>query len=109
VSGRRARPGIADCSADDDLGNTVANGGLIETTIPGAHARTVTATSDDGQVSSDTVDYTVLPNDTFTLSHVTGSSNGSVGFAIRVPGPGKIAALVTAPTGSAASVKLAPA
>ena len=82
--------GLADCSAADDLGNPVASGGAIDTKTPGSHNLTVSATSVDGLVTTDTVDYTVLPDNRFTLTKVTGKTNGALAFELTLPGAGKI-------------------
>jgi hypothetical protein len=57
--------GIAECTG------TVADGQPVDTSTPGEHAFTVTATSKDGQSSSQTVHYTVAPST--TCSHAFGS------------------------------------
>jgi hypothetical protein len=48
--------GLTDCSAEDDLGDTIASGGSLKTKIPGSHSLTVGATSDDGAVTTDEID-----------------------------------------------------
>ncbi len=101
-------PGLIDCSAQDDLGNTVESGGLIDTSVPGAHTLTISASSADGEVTSDTINYTVLPDNLFTVSHVAASSNGSITLSVKVPGSGLIAVLASAPLGDEASVRLTP-
>ena len=83
-------PGIAACTG------TVANGARVNTTKAGHHTFTVTATSTDGQSSTTTASYTVLPNNRFTVSHIKTHRNGTISFAVKVPGPGVINALGTA-------------
>ena len=85
--------GISSCSAQDDLGNTIADGGRLVTNEPGAHQLTVFAISVDGDVATTSVNYTVLPDNQFTISKVKPKSGGSVSFELRLPGAGKVAAL----------------
>jgi hypothetical protein len=95
-----AQPGaaqdLADCSAQDDLGNDIASGGKLDTTSPGAHSLLVSATSADGLVTTDTVNYTVLPDNKFTISHVTPGTGGTLAFALSLPGAGKVKVLEVA-------------
>ena len=86
-------PGIIDCSGD------AASGALIDTSVAGAQTFTVSASSADGQVTTETVDYTVRPDNHFALSKIKPSSNGSVGFAIVLPGPGTASILESARSG----------
>jgi uncharacterized repeat protein (TIGR01451 family) len=95
-------PGLTDCDGD------AANGAPIDTSTPGPQTFTVTAISADGAVVSQTVNYTVRPDNHFTISHLTGHSNGSLGFTVKVPGPGKLAVLESAPTANQASAKTVP-
>ena len=98
-------PGIDDCSGNiDDSDATVASGSPLDTSSAGAHTFTVTATSDDGQVVSDTVNYTVRPNNKFVVSHIQAHVGGSVSIQIAVPGPGKIQLLESAPNAHTAKV-----
>ncbi len=85
--------GLEDCSAVDDLGNPLANGQAIETTAPGAHQLTVLATSIDGLVSTDTANYTVLPNNTFKISKLKAGRGGALRFQLALPGAGKVEVL----------------
>ena len=82
--------GLQDCSAEDDLGNAIATGGALDTEAPGAHTLTVSATSVDGLVTSDTVAYTVLPDNHFVVSRIKGATDGALAFALALPGPGKV-------------------
>lgn len=52
-------PGLASC--DDSVGNQTTRGGSahLDTSTPGAHGYTVTATSSDGQSASAQISYTV--------------------------------------------------
>ena len=96
-------PGIVDCSANiDDNDATVASGSPIDTSTPGAHTFTVSATSDDGQVSTDTVNYTVRPNNKFVVSHLKPHPGGDLSLQIAVPGPGTVELLESAPKTHAA-------
>jgi hypothetical protein len=92
-------PGLASCDG------TVANDSLLATKTPGTHQLTVTARSLDGETSSQTATYTVLPDNHLTIparhSHklhggVKGAINGTISLHVRVPGPGVIDVLVTA-------------
>jgi len=90
-------PGLTDCDGDAGTGSP------IDTTTAGPQTFTVTAISADGAVVSQTVNYTVRPDNRFTISHVTGHANGSVDFRIKVPGPGRVAVLESAPTANLAA------
>jgi hypothetical protein len=83
-------PGLDGCLGD------FPNGTPIDTTTPGANTFEVDAFSDDGQVTSVVIDYTVRPNNHFTVGHAKASSSGVVGFAATVPGPGKLQVVETA-------------
>lgn len=82
--------GLSDCSAQDDLGNTVNSGGRLDTRSPGAHSLSISATSVDGQVTTDTINYTVLPDNRFTVSHIKPLTGGALSFVLALPGPGKV-------------------
>ncbi len=82
--------GLSDCSAEDDLGNDIASGGALKTKIPGVHSLTVSATSADGLVTTDTIDYTVLPDNQFTVAKVTPKHKGALQFQLALPGAGKV-------------------
>ncbi len=62
------KPGTEGCSG------TVANGAAIETSTPGEHHFTVTATSNDGLTASKTVTYTVASPPTVSI---TAPANGA--------------------------------
>ena len=81
---------LSDCSAADDLGNNVRSGGALDTKSPGPHSLTVSATSADGLVTTDTVNYTVLPDNRFTISKVKPKHAGALGFQLALPGAGAI-------------------
>lgn len=82
--------GLADCSASDDLGNAVASGGRLDTRSPGSHTLTVSATSVDGLVTTDTIDYTVLADNHFTISKLERKGAGALGFTLALPGAGRV-------------------
>jgi hypothetical protein len=81
---------LADCSAVDDLGNTVASGKALSTKQAGSHSLTVTATSSDGLSTTDTFDYTVLANNRFTVSAIKHNSAGTITLRLALPGAGKV-------------------
>jgi hypothetical protein len=83
-------PGITDCSAFDDIGSTLTSGSFLNTSVPGAHTLTVSGTSADGQVAEQQIAYTVLPDNRFTVSHITPNASGSLTFALKLPGPGTV-------------------
>jgi hypothetical protein len=82
--------GLSDCSAQDDLGNAVNSGGRLDTRSSGAHTLSISATSVDGLVTTDTINYTVLPNNHFTVSNVKPLTGGALSFVLALPGPGNI-------------------
>ena len=99
-------PGITSCTG------TVADGQSIDTTTPGRHAFTVTASSRDGQMSTNAVGYTVgQPDNHFSVSHIRLRRDGKITFKVNVPGPGKVDVLETAWTDNLAqiAVQLQPA
>ena len=87
---RKGAEAIASCTG------TIPNGSRIDTTKPGRRRFTVTATSVDGQRASQTVSYTILPSNKFTVSHVRSSADGTFTFSVTVPGPGSLDVLETA-------------
>ena len=82
--------GLTDCSAEDDLGNDIASGGALKTKIPGSHSLTVSATSDDGAVTTQEIDYTVLPDNQFVIAKVKPKEHGALQFQLALPGAGKV-------------------
>jgi hypothetical protein len=88
---------LADCSAGDDLGDTIASGGKLNTTTPGAHTLTVVATSTDGLSTTDNIIYRVLPDSRFTITNVAPKRHGALGFVLALPGPGTIKVLELGP------------
>jgi hypothetical protein len=85
-------PGLVDCSATDNNGNTINSGGTLDTTIAGKGQQIqVTATSGDSLVVQENVDYTVLPDNQYTVSGVTAKKGGVVTVKLKLPGAGKVA------------------
>jgi hypothetical protein len=82
--------GLADCSGQDDLGNDVANGGLIDTKDAGKRQLFISATSVTGLVTTPEVDYTVRPDNHFTLSHLTPKAHGVLAFTLGLPWAGTL-------------------
>jgi hypothetical protein len=84
-------PGIASCTG------TVASGKPLHTAKPGPHSFKVTAISRDGQVTTNTVTYTVrVPSNRITSVRRKPHSDGTFIVTAKVPGPGRVDVLVTA-------------
>jgi hypothetical protein len=85
-------PGLSSC-----LG-TVANGSPIDTSTPGSYMFNVTATSSDGQVTTQSILYTVLPpgNHFVKPPKLKPHSDGRFFVTVKVPHPGRVDILVTA-------------
>jgi hypothetical protein len=85
-------PGLVDCSASDDNGDTFASGALLDTKVVGTEQDLfVDATSGDGAVAEDDINYNVLPNNQFTVVKTNAGNDGSVTLKLKVPGAGKVA------------------
>ena len=82
--------GIATCTASDDLGDNVKSGQKLATKLPGKHSLTVQAIDAIGDVFSDEVDYTVLPDNVFTIGRLTAHAGGSLGLTLALPGAGAV-------------------
>ena len=83
-------PGISACTG------TIASGAPIDTSQPGPHSFTVTATSIDGQQTIVTVHYTVaLPSNRFTVRHLKVHHNGTIELDVTVPYAGQLDVLAT--------------
>ncbi len=88
---------LADCSAGDDLGNTILSGGKLDTTTPGPHVLTVVAASTDGLSTTDNINYRVLPDNRFTITKLSPQPHGALGFVLALPGPGTVKILEVGP------------
>jgi hypothetical protein len=79
-------PGISSCVG------TVMTGTPIGTSTAGPRQFAVTATSRDGQTSTQTISYTVAPpSNRFRISHLK-IHHGTVSFTAKLPGPGQLTA-----------------
>ena len=85
-----AGPGISACTA------SVPAGAAIPTSKAGPQRFTVTAVSQDGQRTTSTVTYTVLPDRAFTITGLRTAANGTVRLRVSVPGTGRVDVLETA-------------
>lgn len=83
-------PGVSSCTG------TVPNGALIDTSQPGPQRFTVTAVSKDGGIGSDTVFYTVAPNNHVRVKQIRTALGGVIRFHVEVPGPGRVDVLEAA-------------
>jgi hypothetical protein len=92
-------PGIASCRG------SVSNGAAIDTATRGAHSFKVTATSRDGQVTTKTVNYTVLlPSNRLIVLRRKASADGTFVVTVKVPGPGRVDIMETAWDDNLASI-----
>jgi hypothetical protein len=84
-------PGLVDCSAMDDNGNTIASGSPLNTKIVGPDQDLfVDSTSGDGAVAENDITYTVLPNNQFTVVKTSAGKKGAVKLKLKLPGAGKL-------------------
>jgi hypothetical protein len=86
-------PGILSCSG------SAPNGKRIATSTPGTHSFKVTATSLDGQSATKTVTYNVALPSNRMAAHPKAKllRHGAVLVTVKVPGPGTVSVLITAP------------
>ncbi len=75
-------PGLASC--DDSSGTSTAGGGTghLDTSTPGVHTYTITATSNDGQTGSITIGYTVAAPPTATITGPASGGTYTVGQSV---------------------------
>jgi len=78
------------CYGTDDLFNNVDDGQAIDTSVAGKHSLDVSALSFDGDLTDTTVNWTVLPNNVFTLGKIGPLSGTKVPFVAKLPGAGKL-------------------
>ena len=85
-------PGLQSCTGP------VANRARLDTSTPGSHSFAVSATSLDGQVTSQTVSYTVrLPaNHLVARPRLKPHADGVFVVTVKVPGPGTVNILIAA-------------
>jgi large repetitive protein len=94
--------GIASCIG------TVQNGAPIDTSTPGSHTFSVTATSKDGQKTTISATYTVSPEGVtaspgkFTIVSITVVHRRRLRVVLKVPGAGRVAVIATHAFGSLA-------
>jgi hypothetical protein len=90
-------PALSDCSGDAN------NGGRIDTSTAGPQTFSVSAITADGSVVTQTIDYTVRPDNRITITHVKSTKSGTVSFSVKVPGKGQLSVLESAPTANLAA------
>jgi hypothetical protein len=75
---------------------SVAAGHRIDTAKLGAHAFSVSATNDQGESTTETVTYTVVPTtNRFVIMRLRATSSGAARVALKLPGPGSVRVLAT--------------
>ncbi len=79
-------PGLSACSGDADSGTA------IDTSTDGPNTFSVSAISNDGAITTQTIDYTVLPDNRFTVSKLAGHIGGQVTLKVKLPDAGKLTA-----------------
>lgn len=82
-------PGIAACSGDAD------SGAPLDTSSQGANTFSVSAVSADGAITTQTIDYVVLPDNRVTITNLRGHADGSVTFKVKLPNPGRLISTTT--------------
>jgi hypothetical protein len=84
-------PGLESCTG------SAANGAPIDTTTPGTHKFAIRAISLDGQRPTRTVTYTVRLPTGITAVHPKRHQEGIFIVTVKLPGPGRVDVLSTAP------------
>lgn len=70
----------------------------VDTSVIGANTFMVDAISDDGQIGTTAIHYTVIaPSNRFTVSRLVAHRTGAVTLRLAAPGAGTLTALETAP------------
>jgi hypothetical protein len=76
---------------------TVPAGHHINTRTLGAHTFSVSATNDQGESTTETVTYTVVPtSNRFVLVRLRATASGEARLVLKLPGPGSVHVVVTA-------------
>ncbi len=84
-------PALTSCAG------TVPAGHRIRTRTLGAHTFSVSATNDQGESTTETVTYKVVPTtNRFVLVRLRAAGSGEARLALKLPGPGSVRVVATA-------------